>query len=393
MKKKILSLMALLLSANYMFGQVGHSAVWTFNQYPREGEDIEVAKGAGVVFDYSGLKFYSNADNRTFSAKSIKAGQDIEIDGKTYKVYSYINNSAAFKNASYTDETKPQSVMHVETSVSGTLYVAMQIGTGGTIMTFTKIVDGNSTKEEIDITPEDGIKVVSTECEAGIVRFGANKGNNVYAVVFKPSVTPTAGASSIVISNTGYATFSSKYSHAVPSGLTAYVASKYDKNAMTMTPISSIPAGTPVVLKGNAGTYDLTITEDITPYSETNNLKPVLADYALAATNGASGEAKYTNFVLAKNSEGSVCFMKSTGTGNIAANKAYLQILTSNLPAEESEARSISFNFVDNEATGIEDNILNVNNSDATIYDLMGRKVLNPTKGLYINNGKKVIIK
>lgn len=384
--------MALLLSANYMLGQVGHSAVWTFNQYPREGEEIEVAKGDGVIFDYSGLKFYSNGGSRTFAAKAIKNGENIVIDGKEYKVYSYIYNSSAFKNA---HETTPQSVMHVETSVPGTLYVAMQIGTEGTKMTFTKIVDGNSTKEERDITPGDGIKVVSTECEAGIVRFGADKRNNVYAVVFKPSGTPTAGASSIVISDTGYATFSSKYSHAVPSGLTAYVASKYDKNAMTMTmtPISSIPAGTPVVLKGNAGTYELPITEDVTPYSEANNLKPVLADYALAATNGTNGEAKYTNFVLAKNSEGNVCFMKSTGTRNIAANKAYLQILTSYLPADGSEARSISFNFVDNEATGIEDNILNVNNSDATIYDLMGRKVLNPTKGLYINNGKKVIIK
>lgn len=386
--------MALLLSANYMLGQVGHSAVWTFNQYPREGDDIEVAKGDGVVFDYSGLKFYSNGGSRTFAAKAIKNGENIVIDEKEYKVYSCIYNSAAFKNAQSTNETTPQSVMHIETSVPGTLYVAMKIGTGGTNMTFTKIVDGNPTKEEIvDITPEDEIKVVSTECEAGIVRFGANKPNYVYAVVFIPSETPTAGTSSIVISNTGYATFSSKYSHAVPSDLTAYVASKYDKNAMTMTPISSIPAGTPVVLKGDAGTYDLTITEDITPYSETNNLKPVLADYVLAATNGAGGEAKYTNFVLAENSEGSVCFMKSTGTGNIAANKAYLQILTRNLPADESAARSISFNFVDNEATGIEDNILNVNNSDATIYDLMGRKVLNPTKGLYINNGKKVIIK
>lgn len=385
--------MALLLSANYMLGQVGHSAVWTFNQYPREGEDIEVAKGAGVVFDYSGLKFYSNAENRTFSAKSIKAGQDIEIDGKTYKVYSYINNSAAFKNASSTEETSPQSVMHIETSVPGTLYVAMKIGSKGTEMTFTKIVNGTKTTDVKDITPEDEIKVVSTECEAGIVRFGANKGNAVYAVVFKPSETPTAGTSSIEISDAGYATFSSKYSHDVPSGITAYVASKYDKNVMTMTPISSIPAGTPVMLKGNAGTYELPITEDVTPYSEANYLKPVLADYALAATNGASGEAKYTNFVLAKDSEGSVCFMKSTGTGNIAANKAYLQILTSNLPADESAARSISFNFVDNEATGIENNIFGINNYNTTVYDLMGRKVLNPTKGLYINNGKKVIIK
>lgn len=43
--------------------------------------------------------------------------------------------------------------------------------------------------------------------------------------------------------------------------------------------------------------------------------------------------------------------------------------------------------------TGIENTQITKDNSELTIYDLMGRRVTNPTKGVYIVNGKKVVIK
>ena len=72
------------------------------------------------------------------------------------------------------------------------------------------------------------------------------------------------------------------------------------------------------------------------------------------------------------------------GAGTIKAGKALL-------PATEvSGARELTFVFDD--ATGIkqvESSKMNVED----IYNLNGQKVQNPTKGLYIMNGKKVIIK
>ena len=41
--------------------------------------------------------------------------------------------------------------------------------------------------------------------------------------------------------------------------------------------------------------------------------------------------------------------------------------------------------------TGIETVKANEQNGDNTIYDLMGRKVTNPGRGIYIQNGKKVV--
>jgi len=50
-------------------------------------------------------------------------------------------------------------------------------------------------------------------------------------------------------------------------------------------------------------------------------------------------------------------------------------------------------NNTGNETTGIEQNVTETQNDNAPFYDLNGVKVENPTKGLYIRNGKKVFVK
>jgi hypothetical protein len=76
-------------------------------------------------------------------------------------------------------------------------------------------------------------------------------------------------------------------------------------------------------------------------------------------------------------------------TGVLPVGKAYLRLTEE--PA--AGARELSLIFEDEEVTGIR----SVDNGKVTIdnavYDLSGRRVANPTKGLYIVNGKKVILK
>ena len=61
------------------------------------------------------------------------------------------------------------------------------------------------------------------------------------------------------------------------------------------------------------------------------------------------------------------------------------------MPAAQN-VRSLAIRFEGDGSTGIENSEFTIQKSEF-IYDLMGRRVLNPTKGVYVVGGKKVIIK
>ena len=88
-----------------------------------------------------------------------------------------------------------------------------------------------------------------------------------------------------------------------------------------------------------------------------------------------------SNAYVLSNGDNGVGFYKLSDGGSIGANKAYLTY--------SAGAREF-FGF--DETTGI--NATQIDNGQLTIdnyYDLQGRRVAQPTKGLYIVNGKKVI--
>ena len=76
--------------------------------------------------------------------------------------------------------------------------------------------------------------------------------------------------------------------------------------------------------------------------------------------------------------------------GTIGAHKCWLAISSNGA----APVRSLNFVFEDGDATGIS----SIDNGQWTIdnegiYDLSGRRVAKPTKGLYIVNGKKIAVK
>ena len=74
---------------------------------------------------------------------------------------------------------------------------------------------------------------------------------------------------------------------------------------------------------------------------------------------------------------------------SVPGNKAFL-VLTST----EAQAKSFVLSFDDGETTGIETiNVEKNATEDGVYYDLQGRRVEHPTRGIYILNGKKVVIK
>ena len=157
-------------------------------------------------------------------------------------------------------------------------------------------------------------------------------------------------------------------------GLKAYVATAADASAVTMEePDGAVPAGTPLVLKKVSGTsFSVPVVASAT--APVTNLL-VAGD----GTTSVGGDGVW-DYILSGG-----LFYHVSPAGPVAVGKAYLHL--DSAPG----ARELTINFDDETAINALENSNKVN--DGAIYDLSGRRVENPTKGIYIMNGKKVVIK
>ena len=174
-----------------------------------------------------------------------------------------------------------------------------------------------------------------------------------------------------------WATFYNVCGFQAPSGTQVFKVT-LSGSGILMTEITDgiVKSGEGVVLKSTSSSITLTptITASATSYSD-NSLLGTMTSIS------NPGNA----YVLNKKSSG-IGFYKLKDTGTIGANKAYLVYSGSG-----SESREF-FGF--NEITGIESISKSLEpKADGQYYDLQGRSVASPTKGLYIVNGKKVVIR
>ena len=159
-------------------------------------------------------------------------------------------------------------------------------------------------------------------------------------------------------------------------GLTAFIATAAGSvSGVTLTSVDEAAGAEGVMLKGTAGTkYSIPIKAAATT-SGAN-----LLSAAYSATPADANEL----YIL---SGGKFCLV-DTGGSNVPAGKAYL--LASNV---DGSANELTFNLEEEgNVTGIK-SIETSKKNNGVYYDLSGRSISNPTKGLYIVNGKKVIIK
>ncbi len=142
-----------------------------------------------------------------------------------------------------------------------------------------------------------------------------------------------------------------------------------------------VPAETGIVIKSANTTATLTIGGTPTTISN-NSLKGTLTDLTENLTS-------YLVLGMGNTTRSLGFFTPSESLTTIDANKAYL--LASEVP---SSSRAIAMNF-GGEATGVGTVITeNGIQSNAPVFDLSGRRVMQTVKGgLYIQNGKKFIVK
>ena len=186
----------------------------------------------------------------------------------------------------------------------------------------------------------------------------------------RKAATPGTRSSEFrTVTDAGGATWVAPVDVTVPSGVEAYAVA-LNGNKTSLTALTDIPAGTPVLLK-NKGTFEFPVATE-TPAAVTTAL---LVSEGVAVANA---------FVLAKKND-VVGFYRWIGSDPIPEGKVYLIYTGTGSGAPDF----IGFGG----ATGIE--TLNVENGtlNGEVYNLAGQRVAQPVKGLYIVNGKKVIIK
>ena len=152
-----------------------------------------------------------------------------------------------------------------------------------------------------------------------------------------------------------------------------------------MTRVQTAGAGIGLFLKGEPGEYVVPVIESTDEHS-LNMLVGTLEQTVVNSTDGAMSNYKFT----IADGDTEPMFYPFEDNTTFSAGKAYLQIPTAWLPV--TAQKSLNVRFDDGETTDL-DEVKGEGGEVKTIYDLSGRVVETPTSGIYIIDGKKVIIK
>ena len=194
----------------------------------------------------------------------------------------------------------------------------------------------------------------------------------------------------VEITEAGYATmYYGKKNLTVPAGVTATTWTA-DKDGMKVSKTYNandiVPAGEAVVLQGEAGIYSFAVAEKAAAEPDANNM--LLGFDDAAETVGPNASASYLFYILSTNKDGEEVgfyFKEDEGAAFVSApHKAYLAV-----PADVAAG----FYTFDGATDGI-NSVANVNAENNEVYSLSGVRMNGKLqKGIYIVNGKKVVIK
>lgn len=295
-----------------------------------EGEDIEGATASSS----------SNADIRCSKGKGGYFASDAVLTTLSAGVYKIVGQVWGGTGVTYTIKANDETLWSCDTK--------------GYLYTEVATVTLTSTTNLVISAAGDNGKVL----------------DYVYIEKIPANVSATIPAS-------GFATVSSAYPldcANLPSGVKAYKVSEISSTAVTLEQVTTaVAAGTGLILEGAAGTYNIPVVASGTDISAANKLKAAVTATAVAA-NAA--------YVL---KDGKFCLV--TSASSVPAGKAYL--LASDVPAS---ARELNIEF-GGEATGVNGVRSQMEEGRGEVFDLQGRRIDQPTKGLYIVNGRKMIIK
>ena len=191
----------------------------------------------------------------------------------------------------------------------------------------------------------------------------------------------------VPIGDAGWKTIVTYKDVKVPENVKAYVATDVRRDdAQTkaiLSPVEKLKGGEPYLLYTEAGNGNYTMT--LLTEEESEELSAPEKNLLLVSDRKTAGEKGNTSVYVLANKDKGVGFYRWTG-GQLGKGRVYL-------PVEASVAGADEFcSFSEVETTAIRE-IDSTDSKVRTYYDLQGRRVLKPTKGVYIVDGKKQVVK
>ena len=173
----------------------------------------------------------------------------------------------------------------------------------------------------------------------------------------------------------------------------AYIAIGFtDTKNVLMARVNVVPANTGVVLKSDVAGVEVEVPITTSDVYYANLLKPAVNNVTIKPNEDIDA-VNYTNLMVGKLANDEMGFV-TLPSSNTYSNKCYLQVPTAFYNgAASARDGGMEIVFVDDETTDIRSLMHNGSVTNDAYYDLQGRKVIPSKKGIYIKNGKKVIVK
>ena len=346
--------------------------------------NTKVLGDAGVTVDWT---FARNESAPTITCENSELNyvQQVIIDGAAYDAVMHVNTIKNKVYDSTTGKLNNSSNADYAQVNKGTLFSIPAVK--GMVVSYATTT-GEPTVKSIGFTDNGSDLATLTDCDAavdGVLTYKYTGTKTTLYIVAKESgfypsgitVTyPEANEEVITVNSYEWTTLvSDKALDFTGSTVKAYVVTGHSDNAITLSnELTNVPANTPILLNAAQGSYIISVA---------NSASSVGSNLLKAGGASVSPEDGKTKYALSV--EGGVAtFKKIVAATAIPAGKAYLEF------NETISAPLLSFDF--GGTTGINE----VQGSGVKVngyYDLQGRRVAQPTKGLYIVNGKKFVIK
>lgn len=340
---------------------------------------------ANMVFPNTGYYRFKSSGNRSIGESYLSYGVD-GYYGQTGLVtveaaQKETNLSTIFKMTKVGDNQYTLSTQGLDVQTVDANDTVFPLGEGSaTVFSFVVNAPGIVAVRDINNTETTNncLHEAGWSAPMGVVRWSSTSDCSQWSVEEADVVSVAMHTAD---DNKAYATFYAPFDATFTGGVTAYTITRgaaidgVGSEAVMTEVTGAVPAGTPVVLVDETGTV-AAATANVSYGAAALGVENILSGHYLASTvadgslvfgqyNSVPGFYRYDDY-----------------TTVLGANRAYIA------PAQANNVRA--FVFVSPE-TGISTTLFNKQNGST--YDLQGRRVQNAQKGLYILNGKKVLVK